>query len=178
MINFNVLLVSGTGQNVGKTTLVCNVISENKQHNIIAIKVSPHFHELNVSDKIIYKTKEFILVQELNKDTNKDSSLMLKAGAKKSFYLQCIDENLPKAITYIKTILHENSNLVIESGGLGRFIKPKLFIFITNETVEEIKLKSLNLMKTANKVVVFKNNTHNFDYKNIKILENEWVILI
>ena len=74
MKNYNSLIIAGTGQNVGKTTLVCNIISENKAYNIIALKISPHFHKLAINDKIISQTPNYTIVEETKTDTNKDSS--------------------------------------------------------------------------------------------------------
>ena len=49
----NLIIVSGTGQNVGKTTFVQSVINKFSSQNITAIKISPHKHEQCESAKII-----------------------------------------------------------------------------------------------------------------------------
>jgi len=43
MIINNLLLIAGTGNKSGKTTLACKVIEQHREHGIIGIKITPHF---------------------------------------------------------------------------------------------------------------------------------------
>ena len=167
MKNHNTIIIAGTGQNVGKTTLVCNIISENKEKNIYAIKISPHFHKLTKTDKIIAQTNNYVIIEETNTDTGKDSSKMLKAGAKKVFYVQCSDKYLPQIFVEIKEIIPKESNIIIESGGARNIFKPTLFLIIKHADINQIKIKSAKLLSLADKIITFENNTFNFDYSTI-----------
>ena len=41
----NILTISGTGKNVGKTSLACRIIHRlSATHKLTAVKISPHFH--------------------------------------------------------------------------------------------------------------------------------------
>ena len=44
----NMLIVRGTGRNVGKTLSACNIIKQlAEKHNPVGVKISPHFHSLD-----------------------------------------------------------------------------------------------------------------------------------
>ncbi len=167
MKNYNTIIVAGTGQNVGKTTLVCNIISQKKTKNIYAIKISPHFHKLTKSDKIITQTNDYIIVEETNIDTGKDSAKMLKAGATKVFYIQSTDKFLPKVFTELKMHIPEKSNIIIESGGARNIFKPTLFLMIKHVDNNLIKLKSIELLTLADKIITFDGNKYDFNYNEI-----------
>ena len=42
----NILLIAGSGQNVGKTTFACQLIQNVQNQKPIAVKITPHFHKL------------------------------------------------------------------------------------------------------------------------------------
>jgi len=170
MKNYNTLIIAGTGQNVGKTTFACNIISQNKTNNIFAIKISPHFHKLNKTDKIITQTDNYVVIEETQTNTGKDSSEMLKAGAKKVFYIQSTDKYLHEVFYEIKKLIPQKSNIIIESGGARSIFKPNLFIMLKNTDNNQIKIKSAKLLSLADNIITFENNTFNFDYSTINNL--------
>ncbi|NJO68933.1 MAG: molybdopterin-guanine dinucleotide biosynthesis protein B [Bacteroidetes bacterium] len=94
----NLLLISGTGRNSGKTSLACAIIQKFAAFRpIIAIKIAPHFHEQDQIENYTYKTAEYFITEETRKDTGKDSSRMLAAGAAKSYYITTHDDHLLNA---------------------------------------------------------------------------------
>ena len=139
----NMILISGDGRNVGKTFLSCALIKQLKsKQNIIAIKSSPHFHALNENDEILYKHDDYIIVKEV-RHSNKDSSLMLQAGAQEVFFIMANDEGLKMAFSLLMPFL--NGNIIIaESGALHEFIDPGIFLFLKKEGKEISKTQYLN----------------------------------
>ena len=128
-----ILLIAGNGQNSGKTTLVCSIISHfAEKQPLIAVKVSPHFHKLTEQDHILEKTDNYILVEEFNTDRSKDSSLMLQAGAQRVFFLLAGDDDLPGAFSRIMEFAGDNQPVICESGGLINVLNPGLFLFVHN----------------------------------------------
>ena len=89
----NFLLIAGNGRNVGKTFLACKIIRQlSKKQEVIGVKVSPHIHPVN-KGKIIIKKNGFIIIEE-DQITQKDSSLLLQAGAQKVYFVMAARENL------------------------------------------------------------------------------------
>jgi hypothetical protein len=130
------LLIAGTGRNTGKTTLACGVINKfSKSHSIVAIKISPHIHNIIKGSKIILDEEKIYIEEELDCSSRKDSSLMLAAGALKSYFIMTLDENLGKAFKKLLPLIPENSCLVCESGGLRKWVVPGLFLILNNSIV-------------------------------------------
>jgi hypothetical protein len=125
------LLISGTGRNSGKTTMACAIINKfSKQNSIIAIKISPHFYKNNQGKIIIMEDEEIYIEEELNPTTGKDSSLMLAAGALRSFFVMTNDQKLDLVLNKILSIVPENSCFVCESGGMRKWVLPGLFLVL------------------------------------------------
>ena len=128
----NLLLISGTSQNTGKTTLACEIIKAwNDKNYIVALKISPHFHTILPNDKIISDSCKFIVIEEIFTESGKDSARMLQAGAQKSYFIMSKDENVKDAFDFIVNILPSESMMVCESGGLAKYINSGLSLLLT-----------------------------------------------
>jgi hypothetical protein len=149
------IVVGGTGRNVGKTEFVCQLIERiSDQFPVYALKVSAIFPD----EKIFHGTHSggettLQLFEETKRTTEKDTSRMLRAGASRVFYLQSDDAGIETG--YVRFIKHvpENGVVVCESNSLGRFVKPALAIVVksVNGTV---KPRALALLENADLIVV------------------------
>lgn len=127
----NMLLIAGNGRNVGKTTLACRIIAHlSRQTEVTGIKISSHFHEYAKKPLIEVKGK-FVILQE-KEHTQKDSSLMLQAGASKVFFVMAKREYLHEAFLALNPLLGNNA-VVCESGGLNEIVEPGLFLFVNEK---------------------------------------------
>lgn len=123
------ILIAGAGQNVGKTTLACEMIkhlSEIKQ--VTAIKISGHRHLLTNLQKVIYKVEGLVISEELDTHSQKDSSRFLQNGASISLFIQVDDNGIEEAANWIK--LNIDGQIICESGILGKVVKPGKAFFV------------------------------------------------
>lgn len=165
----NLLLVSGTGRNTGKTTLICSILKKFSSGNkIIAIKITPHFHNVN-PDFIIEKNEKYIISEENNLDSGKDTSLMLINGAHKVYFLQVIDDFLEQAIKNLLKHLNKSSLIICESARLRNVVKPGVFILLNSKS--EI-VKNKDLINFADKVDTIENIETIIDSLTLK--DNSW----
>ncbi len=151
----NIILIAGSGRNVGKTTLGCKIIRAVKKQKIVTVKITPHFHEATSGLIEIEKGSGWIISEETNVSTKKDSSLFLKNGAKKSYFIQAKEDKLGEAFNAIKILLAKEKLVIIESAALHKIIEPALFIFILSDgkTIEkeiEPTLEKADLIVVSN----------------------------
>lgn len=159
----NLLLVAGTNRNVGKTTFCCKVISKLvTNHEVWAIKITPHIHSVCPSCKIIHQTNDLIISEELSAEQNKDSSKMLAAGATKVFYIQGSDGQLPQVVQWIKESIPLDIPIVCESAAIRHFIEPGCFVILSKT---DLLTKHTDLIKMADyKITDFKYDLSGFVY--------------
>jgi hypothetical protein len=133
MVVRNLLLIAGTGNKSGKTTLACRVINDFREKGIMAIKITPHFHETTPGLLLISENKGYSIFEELDTRSEKDTSRMLAAGAKKVFFAKVTDNNLLDAFNEMLTFIPDGTPLVCESPGLRYFLEPGIFVIMRSE---------------------------------------------
>jgi hypothetical protein len=162
----SMLMIGGSGRNVGKTTLICAVIRKfAPSAPIIGLKVTSirpgeeDFHGHH--DQPL--TTTFSIFEETNAGSAKDTGKMLRAGALKVYFIQTTDEQMHQAMEAFFKLVHQNSIIICETRSLRRFIKPGLFILITDPAHMDFKAKTGELENLADL------NIH-FDHQN-RIME-------
>jgi hypothetical protein len=148
----NMLLLSGTGQNSGKTTLACRLIAEfSKQFPVTAIKISPHFHEPTPRLPELASYEGFVIYEEILHDTGKDSSRFLDAGAKRVYYITAQRDRQYNAMETLLEKIPAGTPMICEAGGLHHFYKPALHIVTIPKNIPPQK----EIPETADVVVEF-----------------------
>lgn len=140
----NLLIIAGTGTKTGKTTMACRIISKFREKGIIAVKISPHFHEKTEGLEEIATGKGFAIYSETNQGSGKDTSRILRSGASKVYLATVWDSNLAEVFRRIISEIPENIPVVCESPALRKYYEPGLFIIMTSDTsVKRQDLKHL-----------------------------------
>lgn len=163
----NWLLISGSGRNVGKTTLICRIIHEMSGLKPVAVKISSHLHPMPEDSEWIVRKEDFCVIRE-TLINSKDSSKMLQSGAESAFYAQGPDYRLPEILTALNNYT-QNRPVICESGGLRRLIVPGVYLLIKGDDnhikpgIESLELLAdIILTQTDFKTGNFKKN---FVYK-------------
>jgi len=169
------LLIAGTGRNTGKTTLACKIIQKfSTDKSIIALKITPHFHRNIQSGKIIINENDIYIAAETDSTTGKDSSLMLKTGAKQSYFAMATDEHLGEVIQNIFRLIPSDALLVCESGGLRDWVVPGVFLMMNRNDTEILKPGTERLKILADRLITFDGENIDFELDAIEINDNQW----
>lgn len=148
------LIVSGTGRNVGKTELVCRLIAKfSAQTDIFGLKVSAilpdeqlfHGNHTNIGTG---RT----LFRETRYDTQKDTSRMLRSGAARVYYMQGNSKSIQTDFVTLRETLPENSVIISESNSLTEVVQPALHLVVTSLS-GKIKPRALPLLDSADLVI-------------------------
>jgi hypothetical protein len=168
----NILLISGSGRNVGKTSFIRRVIAHNVRHQMVAIKITPHFHEPTNGLCPIATTKNYRIFQETDSVSGKDSSVFLKAGAEKVFYLQTSDAYLEEAFLQTTVHISPEQPIVVESAALRKIRIPGLYLFI-QKNHEEVKTSALEMQKLADAIVYSEGSQFSLNPESL-IFDQTW----
>jgi hypothetical protein len=129
----NLLLIAGTGNKSGKTTLACRVIEQFRNEGVAGIKITPHFHETTPGLVLLSEARGFSIYEETNADSTKDTSRMLKAGARRVFFAKVTDNDLFSAFKAIMGYIPENAPIVCESPALRYHVEPGIFVIMSSD---------------------------------------------
>jgi molybdopterin-guanine dinucleotide biosynthesis protein len=151
-VSRKILLISGSGRNVGKTSFMRRVIAQNASHQLVAIKITPHFHEPTSGLTPLFVSENYRIFQETDATSGKDSSLFLQAGAESVFYIQTTDAYLEEAFNKATEHLLPIQPILVESAVLRTILVPQLYLFI-QKNYEEVKPSAVEMQKLADLVV-------------------------
>ncbi len=134
----NLLIVAGTGRNVGKTEFICQLINKVRlTADIYTLKVSAVYpdegiyHGSHSGNEIVGR-----LFEETRIDLDKDTSRVLRAGAKRAFYLRSDHDCIEEGYLQFRSFIPENAAVVCESNSLREVIEPGLMILVRPETYD------------------------------------------
>lgn len=169
----NLILVSGTGRNVGKTTFACSVINHlAKSYNVSAIKISPHKHTISNGSNVLKQISNYRIVEEQDYHTPKDTSRMLRAGARKVYYIQSGDDSLKYVLKDLNEISDRSSPVVCESGALSSVLIPGLFFVISYTGIFQCKQSILNCERKVGKWITINGKSFNTTSRLINFYRN------
>lgn len=154
-INFpNVLTLCGSGRNVGKTYLGCQIIKHFSQNNpIIAVKISKfnHHHAEDEGMKLINKSEGFQIWKQVD-FTQKDSGRYLNSGASASYYIECDDQHILEAFLFLYKMYGNSCLFVCESASITKYINPSISIFVESATYQT-QLNKLHFLNQSTLVL-------------------------
>jgi hypothetical protein len=128
----NLLIIAGTGNKSGKTSIACRLIEQFRHLEIVSVKITPHFHETTPGLVLISEKSGYSVYEEKNGDISKDTSRMLKAGASRVFFAKVTDNSLVKAFEEIMEHIPEGTPIICESPALRNYTEPGLFVIMTS----------------------------------------------
>jgi len=182
MIEINkMLMIGGASRNVGKTTLIMDIINEfSKNNNIVAIKIKTiyegdnFFHGKDRSP--LGENEKFRIIEEKDINSGEDTAKMLKSGAKRVFKIKVKSQFISEAFSEIYKIIDRNSFLICESNSLREAVKPDLFLLIKHKNNVEMKPSAKKLEKFADRIIYSDGKKHDFSKGDLQIIESKWMI--
>ena len=164
--NWRVVIIGGHTRSIGKTQLVCDVISTFPNANWVAGKITQYGHGVCAQngDTCDCAPTEHVcaLDWEVHHDTGTDSARFLAAGARRSFWLRTkqgyLAEGLPLLRAAIKeaqtTSYGEPPALILESNSLLQFLKPSLYFAVVDPSKEDFKDSARAALDRADALVL------------------------
>ncbi len=150
----HLLIVGGTGRNVGKTEFICRLIAKIAvEQQIYALKVSAIYpdEEIFHGNHSPAEPAQF-LFEETRPETHKDTSRMLRAGASRVFYLRSDDSGIETGFDLFRRRIEMPAAVICESNSLGAFIRPGLLVMIKN-MARKIKPRAMERLRQADLIV-------------------------
>jgi hypothetical protein len=164
--HWRVIVVGGHTRSIGKTQLVCDVISAFPDLQWIAGKITQYGHGVCAQngDNCDCAPTDHIcaLDWETHADSGTDSARFLAAGARRSFWLRTkqgyLAEGLPLLRVALKQTLGETSRepppLIVESNSLLQFLKPSLYFAVVDPAKEDFKESARAALDRADAIVL------------------------
>jgi len=171
----NLLLIAATGSNVGKTTLATAILQNMPPElNMIALKVSPHFHHIEGNRKILEQTENYMIVEELDEVSVKDTSKLIRAGAKKAYLVHGNEEHVIDAFLKLFSTFPANQPVICESAGLAYHIKAGMLILLKRDGYDKKNIFE-QLKDKADLIISSDGQQFDSDISGIGFVDGKWV---
>jgi hypothetical protein len=172
-MQWRVIVVGGHTRSIGKTQLVCDLISAFPERNWIAGKITQYGHGVCAQngDNCDCAPEEHVCAISWELRPNEtDSGRFLAAGARRSFWLRTKQGFLAEGLPLLRGALRESEskspdaagNLILESNTLLQFLKPSLYLMVLDPTKTDFK-ESARLQMDRASAVIFRETTENRD---------------
>jgi molybdopterin-guanine dinucleotide biosynthesis protein len=136
------IMLGAEGRNAGKTSLACALISRLKtKYPVYALKVTavesaagecPRGGAGCGSCKL--SGERFVLCEEFDKKSGKDTARLLDAGAEKVFWLRSLRSSLEEGFAEFLAKLPPEAFIICESNALREVVHPALFVMLKGES--------------------------------------------
>jgi hypothetical protein len=148
---WRVVVVGGHTRSIGKTQLVCDVISAFPSAHWIAGKITQYGHGVCAQngENCDCAPDEHVcaIAWETRSDSGTDSARFLAAGARRSFWLRTkqgfLAEGLPLLRGALQQVMQELGEepapLIVESNSLLQFLKPSLYFAVIDPAKDDFK---------------------------------------
>ncbi len=178
----HMLLIGSSRRNIGKTHLATSIIKKNHLYtDIIGLKIttieektksSPHSKK-DASPLYSDIDGSYLIREEKDRSLEKDTSLLLKAGAKKVYWLLVQENSLDEGARALFEIIPSESVIVAESNRLRLAVKPGVFLMLINPQ-NKIKKSADRVLKFADLIIETDGKKIDYDIDNIEYCQKKW----
>jgi hypothetical protein len=163
---WRVIVVGGHTRSIGKTQLVCDLISAFPEAQWVAGKITQYGHGVcaqNGENCDCAPDEHICAVSwETRSDSGTDSGRFLAAGAQRSFWLRTKQGFLAEGMPLLRAALREAEsnavsgpgNLILESNTLLQFVKPSLYLMVLHPAKTDFKESARLQMDRASAFVL------------------------
>ena len=170
----NLLLIAATGSNVGKTTLATSILQNlTKEHKVIALKVSPHFHQIEGNRNILEHTEHYMIVEEKDEVSGKDTSKLIRAGAAKAYLVHGNEEHVIDAFLKLYLSFPADQPVLCESAGLAYHISAGLLILLKRDGFGKQTIFD-QLKEKADLIITSDGEKFDSDISAIQFSDGKW----
>ena len=147
------IIVGGQAKNVGKTTLICNILSAFPDVKWTAVKVSNHRHATESCDLLGEASGWRILQQNLGADYG-DTGRFLKSGAARALLVQTDDHSLKEACSLLLQEIAMADAVIVESASAAEFLRHDLLLLLLDSEKSDFKTSASEQLDRADAFVI------------------------
>ena len=142
-----ILVVGGHSRNVGKTSVVANLIAAFDRYRWTAVKITQFGHGVcsangESCECATDPDHPFALTRERNGNSGTDTSRYLAAGAAESLWLRTRAGELGFAMPALRRVVERSREVIMESNSVLQFIRPDAYLVVLDPANPDVKLSS------------------------------------
>ncbi len=178
----NILTIGSAGRNTGKTEFACELIRKyHKKETVIGVKITTIDEEISGCPRggdgcgvcSSFQGK-YSISEELDGPAGKDTVRMLEAGADKVYWLRVRKNYLREGVSALMQRFDESDCVICESNSSRLVLEPGFFMVMREEGSRVIKKTCRDVIKYADKVVIFHGSGWNLSPADVNFRDGRW----
>ncbi len=153
-----VLVVGGHSRNIGKTSLVVDLIRAFPEAAWTAVKITQYGHGVcSIHGEHCGCAPDehtMALDEERDRNNRTDTSRFLVAGAGRALWMRCKQGRLAEAMPQLRDALQGAGNVLLESNTVLHFLKPELYLVVLDPRQADFKDSARFFLDRADGFVV------------------------
>jgi hypothetical protein len=151
-----IVVIGGQSRNIGKTSVVCALISALQERRWTAVKITQCKHDVaNGEDcDCEFAERSVAVSEERDAAGGTDSSRYLAAGAVRSFWVRTRLGQLREAKPRILAEINQAENVILESNSVLGFLKPDVYASVLDVELADFKASALRYLEFADAVLL------------------------
>ncbi len=147
-----IVVVGGSTKDIGKTSLVCAVVSALRDFKWTAVKITGHSYQPDAStSRAESKPCEPTIWEEKNAGWGTDTARYLAAGARRALLVTRHGPDVP--INEIRAAIEDDHNIIFESNRIVGAVRPDVCLALVGEGAAEMKPSFARLLRKADALV-------------------------
>jgi hypothetical protein len=143
-----IVVVGGSTKDIGKTALVCAIISAFREFDWTAVKITAHDYTTESVDRIAIRSA---LREEMTENGGTDTSRYLAAGARRSLLVTWHGGEVP--LEEMERAVGADRNVIYESNRVIDAMEPDVCIALAGGSLEAWKPSFVRLLQKADALV-------------------------
>jgi hypothetical protein len=153
-----ILVVGGHSRNIGKTSLVVDLIRAFPEAEWTAVKITQYGHGVcsmhGEHCGCAPDEHTVALDEERDRGNRTDTSRFLVAGAARALWMRCKQGRLAEGMPQLREALQDAGNVLLESNTVLHFLKPELYLAVLDPQQPDFKDSARLFLDRADGFVV------------------------
>ena len=156
--NMAILVIGGHSRSVGKTSVVAGLIAALPERRWTAVKITQFGHgicSVNGESCDCATDEHTVAISEERDATGgTDTSRFLLAGAQRSLWVRSKQGFLAEVMPSLRKRLEGESNVILESNSVIRFLRPDLYLSVLDYETHDFKASAREFLDRADAIVL------------------------
>lgn len=142
-----ILVVGGHSRNIGKTSVVANLVRAFPDRHWTAVKITQFGHGVCTAsgdgcECATDPDHPFAITRERDPSSGTDTARYLAAGARESLWLRTRQRELGFAMLALRRVLDRSPDVILESNSVMQFLNPDVYLVVLDPATADFKPSS------------------------------------
>ncbi|ACO31870.1 MULTISPECIES: hypothetical protein [Acidobacterium] len=153
-----IVVVGGHSRNIGKTSVVANLIAAMPERQWTAVKITQYGHGFCTAngEPCECQTADHALAITVERDpgSGTDTSRFLAAGAARVLWVRTRIGHLAEAMQRLRQELNQAPNAILESNSVLQFLRPDLYLTVLDRSTADFKDSARRYLDRADAILL------------------------